>query len=442
MPRHEPVRTSRPRLEGLEERVALSVVSASLQNGTLVMQCNNAMSRAGVVKSDGYIFAADQTNKFVKKFPAAQVRSVRFLGGEGNDCFQNNVAGLPSVAYGKGGSDSLRGNSGVDRFFGGKGVDYLNGMGGKDELRGEGDGDFIYGGIGDDRIWGGDGGDRIYGQSGKDQIDGGDMTDWIYGGTENDILHGGDGDDYLFGESGDDDLYGEGDNDWLEAGSAEETAIGGDGDQDWNAHIWVYGGTTIDDTFQPVGTTTCSFLATLAGVNAHGQNLKDRIRYLGNFRYGVRMFNGASWVEQEVTFTGYLYNDDPTFNTESESYAILLQRAYLDMYGSGYRIPNNAIQALTGATAVQVELAAPPATLLDDMAAALAAGRTVVACTPSVRTTPYTGQPLQIDHSYTILGFVTDAFGSPTHVQVRDPGGFYQTLTVQDFYDGFVAVFH
>jgi Ca2+-binding RTX toxin-like protein len=197
-------------------------------------------------------------------FAHASVAEVRFLGGDGNDNFQN-TSSVNSNVLGEGGNDVLIGGSGNDSLDGGVGNDALTGGAGNDVLSaGDGDDglygedgndvlngaagddwlegglgtDTLYGGIGNDNIYGGDGDDAIYGddgvdtlkgEAGNDWIDGGLGNDWVIGGVGNDTLSGGDGDDGLYGEDGADVLLGNVGNDWLEGGLASDTLYGGVG---------------------------------------------------------------------------------------------------------------------------------------------------------------------------------------------------------------------
>jgi hypothetical protein len=215
------------------------------------------------------------------------VTSISFAGGAGGDTFVNH-SGLPSRAYGGSGDDVLTGSSAADTFFGDTGDDILTGGGGADALDGGDHNDLLIGSAGDDRLFGGDG---------------------------DDILSGGDG------------------RDWLEAGSAAEFADGGGG-ADWNAHVWAVGGTTATDVNQGQ-TGTCVVLSSLAAATQE-HSLAGRFRYLGNFSYGVQMYDPArGWLAVAVPFDGTMVQDaglnivDPTPAAEGESWVILYQRAYL-----------------------------------------------------------------------------------------------------------------
>jgi hypothetical protein len=173
----------------------------------------------------------------------------------------------------------------------------------------------------------------------------------------------------------------------------------------------------------------------------HGYNLRDGIRYLGNFQYSVKLFNGSAWVDQHVYFDGELRATDPTVNTEGESWTILFQRAYLDIYGGGFRFPENAIRSLTGRVPdiLNAPVAAPDSARIE---AALANRAPVVAATPETDDpfNPITAG-LRLNHSYTVLAVSRNADGTPNMVVVRDPAlGNYISLTWAEFTHSMVAV--
>jgi Ca2+-binding RTX toxin-like protein len=72
------------------------------------------------------------------------------------------------VAYGRGGSDTLIGNTNNDSLFGGLGNDYLDGFSGDDALNGGRGIDTLIGGAGNDTLDGGLGNDLMAGGTGND----------------------------------------------------------------------------------------------------------------------------------------------------------------------------------------------------------------------------------------------------------------------------------
>ncbi|QEG38169.1 C2 family cysteine protease [Roseimaritima ulvae] len=180
-------------------------------------------------------------------------------------------------------------------------------------------------------------------------IDGGGDRDEIIGGSGNDIIFGGSGDDILKGGAGVDQLFGEADNDWLEAGSAAELAVGGSG-QDWNAHRFDDNGATFDDINQNT-TPTCVILSSLSAVaRIDGSDfLLDKISYLGNYEYEVRLFDASGVLKpQTIEFDGTLYGWEPSIDAEGESWVILFQRAYLQSKGLDYTVQAQATGTAAG----------------------------------------------------------------------------------------------
>lgn len=72
------------------------------------------------------------------------------------------------VAYGRGGNDTLIGNTNNDSLFGGLGNDYLDGFSGDDSLNGGRGRDTLIGGTGNDTLDGGLGNDLMAGGTGND----------------------------------------------------------------------------------------------------------------------------------------------------------------------------------------------------------------------------------------------------------------------------------
>jgi Ca2+-binding RTX toxin-like protein len=105
-----------------------------------------------------------------KRFSAAQVKSLFFQGGEGDDAFQNQVPAMPSIAYGGPDDDTLEGSNVHDELHGGAGVDLLKGGIGNDDLYGDADADELHGGPGLDGLYGGTGTDKLYGEGQCDRF--------------------------------------------------------------------------------------------------------------------------------------------------------------------------------------------------------------------------------------------------------------------------------
>jgi hypothetical protein len=107
-------------------------------------------------------------------FQASEVLKVIFVGGTGNDRFENSTSEVAN-AYGGNGNDVL---------LGGSSSDYLQGDEGNDQLQGRSGNDTISGGVGNDVMFGENGNDIILGSIGND---------YLSGGAGNDQLHGNDG---------------------------------------------------------------------------------------------------------------------------------------------------------------------------------------------------------------------------------------------------------
>jgi len=236
----------------------------------------------------------------------------------------------------------------------------------------------------------------------------------------NDQLMGGDGNDQLFGGAGIDSLWGGDGNDWLEAGSASEFANGGTG-TDWNAHIWAVAGATADDVIQR-GAPTCSFLAALSSAAMRGTNLASRIRYLGNFQYGVMLFTGTAWREFNVTFDGSTTWTDPGTRSEGESWTILHQRAYIQMVGGdGSSWPDRALTALTGRATTSIRRALTASDFFS-MQSTLALGRNVVTATHAGSAFNSAGGLLVSNHAYTVVSVEAITIPMPFGTSIRLPG--------------------
>lgn len=179
----------------------------------------------------------------------ADVSSIYFDGGKGDDKLITVNVNVPVVAVGGIGADVLYGGSVADYLDGGDGKDLLygsNSVGNELTVDPNQDGDTIFGGDDDDVIWGYAGADTLNGNDGDDTIYGGDWGDTIDGGNGNDLLiagnqgetdddgsadiiNGGLGHDVIWGFGGADILDGGGDNDFISGGDDADTINGGPG---------------------------------------------------------------------------------------------------------------------------------------------------------------------------------------------------------------------
>src|SRR5262245_23694 len=111
-------------------------VSVADYGSTIAVTSNGPYPRAGTVF-----------------FSRSEVATIEFLGGEGNDTF-DNVTSVPSSAYGGGGDDVLWGGFTDDLLFGGGGNDQILGFEGNDLLMGDDGDDVVSGGSGKDTLYG------------------------------------------------------------------------------------------------------------------------------------------------------------------------------------------------------------------------------------------------------------------------------------------------
>ena len=171
-------------------------------------------------------------------FDASEVKTVAFIGNDGNDTL-TNFTDIASSFFGGSGNDTLTGGSNADSINGGSGADVIFGGAGEDRLIGAAGNDEIHGGEGNDHIFGSGDLNTIYGDAGDDVIFGGDQVDHIFGGDGIDQIYGLDGDDFL--DSGDggiagtggvdqaDLILGLGGNDTITGGDGLNVLWGGDG---------------------------------------------------------------------------------------------------------------------------------------------------------------------------------------------------------------------
>lgn len=228
-------------VESLEGRIVLAAsIGFEAQQGVLSIVGGDGNDVAVVSRQGANIVASLTTpaGSISKSVAASTVRGLAFSGLAGNDIFTNNT-GLPSVADGGQGNDTLRGGSAIDQFSGGDGNDTLLGNGGNDTLIGGGGDDSLDGGegndttdggVGNDTENGGDGNDVLLGGPGIDSLNGGGGDDSLDGGDGNDTERGGPGNDRLLGGAGADSLFGDSGSDRLAGGVGDDSLDGGEGD--------------------------------------------------------------------------------------------------------------------------------------------------------------------------------------------------------------------
>ncbi len=228
------------------------LASVSLSGTELLIQGNptdDTISLIGNTNSPEFTVSVAGEPLLTQTFQNDQITKVTVFAGDGDD-FVANTLEVPTVIYGQGGNDTLRGGYADDIINGGDGNDDILGRTGNDVLNGQNDDDTISGGYGNDTITGGlgndvlsgdQGDDQINGHSGNDVINGGVGADTLTGSTGNDSitggdgddnLNGGDGDDSLEGNQGEDTLVGETGNDFLSGGNGNDTLYGNDGNDE------------------------------------------------------------------------------------------------------------------------------------------------------------------------------------------------------------------
>ncbi len=180
------------RLETFEPRL-LMVGDISLANGQLFIDGTNDIDDVVIAVEDdevqvtlGQYVGGTLIDQITEEFDLADVTSILFWGGNGNDRFSNGfvddngvmqLTNIPCVAYGHAGYDVLAGGNANDYLYGGSENDLLFGFAGIDNL---------FGGDGIDQLFGGEGNDNLYGQGDNDELYGEMGDDWLAGGPGND----------------------------------------------------------------------------------------------------------------------------------------------------------------------------------------------------------------------------------------------------------------
>ncbi len=187
-------------LESLENRRLLAGSIDLLGNAIFINGTgdNDAVQVTTLQNGDISVSLSHGNETHTQSFSANAVQSIIFIGGDGDDSFQNST-GLRSIALGQNGNDTLIGGSDRDIFLGGAGNDLLIGGAGNDNL---------LGGSGNDAIIGGKGSDTVNGGSGNDLMiwNNGDGSDRMDGGSGNDTVQvngaDGAGDDFSIDPNG------------------------------------------------------------------------------------------------------------------------------------------------------------------------------------------------------------------------------------------------
>lgn len=171
-----------PSVDGLEDRVFLSIATPYVRSGVLNIVGDNTGDNLRVSRSGNKLAVQDfRGNKtFWFDLSYYKIRRIDIWGQGGNDQIHNNTY-FASRIYGGDGNDTLLGGYVNDLIMGGNGNDYITGGYGNDSLSG---------GAGNDTFYGHGGNDVISGDAGNDWIFAGDGNDSMWGGTGRDVLHG------------------------------------------------------------------------------------------------------------------------------------------------------------------------------------------------------------------------------------------------------------
>ncbi len=386
----------------------------------------------------------------------------QLIGGPGSDRLDGGSG--TDTAWGLAGNDTLLGGYGNDQLAGGTGHDWLDGGDDHDHLWGE---------AGADSLFGSNGNDTLEGGSGHDLLLGGHGDDAIYGGTENDRLNGGLGRDWLFGNEGDDTLVAI-DNlftDYVDSGSGYDTAwinssgqadtvlgatsadkthaVGGfsnwadltlDGDRiaDPSAGSYGYrtfGGLKLFSSSGPTSTDVrqgqtgdCYFMAAL-GSAALEQPLviRQNIVDFNDGTFGVKLGGKFYRVDNDLPVDGNNYVVNASLGAESSGWVALYEKAFAhhrtgqNSYASLNNGWSNEAFTALGMTNAQhstssFNSAAYLATWIRD---SLATGTALTVTSLATMS----GYPLVENHVYMVTGSIANAWGTITHIILRNPWG-------------------
>ena len=248
-------------IENLEDRMMLS--SVNLVGKQLVLRGDAGANKGIVFINNANKVIAKLDSIITKTFNKNQVSSIKFIGNNGNDQYDNRT-NIRSEALGGNGNDTLRGGSFADMLNGGNGNDTFEGKGGTDQIvGGSGRNTYIFngGGLGLDVISSASTaidnfdfskmnsaitfdaaktGNQVVAKSNLsirlsrislvNDIIGTKLNDTILGNRNNNKIDGGLGDDTLSGREGDDNLFGRGGNDTFNGGLGNDRMDGDNGD--------------------------------------------------------------------------------------------------------------------------------------------------------------------------------------------------------------------
>lgn len=191
---------------GLGFAQGLTVTATIGPNAAFFTVVNSSGGGGGIVNNGGNVVATGSTGNDTagvtvsgnivtvtidgqtQTFNLADIVSLDFNLGQGNDLFTAAAGSPPASVNGGQGSDTIAGATGNDTLNGGLGADRLTGGKGNDFVLGGRGNDSLVGGDGRDLLIGGRGINTSQGDVGSDTLVGGFGTDGMFGGTGNDFF--------------------------------------------------------------------------------------------------------------------------------------------------------------------------------------------------------------------------------------------------------------
>jgi hypothetical protein len=455
-------------LEALEGRRMMSVSQMWFSGSTLCVKSDDASTSVEVRQVGTDIQVRDLSTSRSWNYSASSVGAVEFQGGAGNDRFVNNVASLPTRAFGNAGNDYLEGYNAVDTFVGGEGDDTLVGYGGNDQLWGGAGNDVVLGGSGDDQLMGGDGDDQLNGQSGNDRLwgeNGNDVLvmldaatgDWGAGGTGVDTFwvdrNGSRADTVADTGSGDKvqsvGAFANGADRTLDGDRIADPAVkAGYGYRAFAGNpLFAKSGPSLADIRQgQLG--DCYYLAGLGAIaNDTPMTLRQNIVDFNDGTYGVRLGNSFYRVDNDLPVrTGSTQAAFAALGRENSMWVAVAEKAF-----AHYRRGQNSYASIEAGIMEETNRAFGATSSGTQSFASYGNARALIndlynrwntyqSVTVGFFSGPSNG-PLVLGHAYTVVSFVRDAVETVTGVVVRNPWGVDGgSQTDSNPYDGLVTL--
>jgi len=457
--------------EALETRELLSVSKLWMSGSMLVVKTDNASTHVNVRQVGSNVRIEDVTSNRSWNYSSAQVKSVEFQGGNGDDRFVNYYRTLPVRAFGNAGNDYLEGYDGADYLDGGSGDDILKGYGGNDHLRG---------GSGNDILLGGSGDDQLVGEDGNDQLNGGSGADKMWGGAGDDILIAIDGGvlDYIQSDSGrdaiwvdkngssTDRMYGNSSSDTVQqvasfANGADRTL---DGDNIVDPTVKKSGQTHMTFANRPLFSTNgphvkdinqgglgdCYFLAGLGAITIDNPTaLRHNIVDFNDGTYGVRYGNSFYRVDNQlVVDSGKNTPAYAGFGVQGSMWVAIAEKAW-----AHHRKGQNSYASIESGWSVEVNRAFRTTAAVDrainSFSSAQAMGNYVGTLWNGYQavTIGFNGDDkksesgkLILGHQYTVTGIRRDSSGNVISITLYNPWGTDGAAGDGDVNDGYITV--